>query len=221
MVVAMVFYRELVEIITIPHFRAMEWCGLSRDHARLLSIGYASPVLGVMKLAFIAALFVASPFIARELWGFVSAGLHREEKKYVARFAPVSFLFFILGCVFGYFLLVPFALYGMARMMPTQHLQLLFGFGEYLSLVLTLTILLGAIFQLPLLMVFLSTIGLVCPRSWSSWRRHAVVANLVLAAVLSPPDLVSMLVFAVPLLALYEAGVWISRLLPRLSSSSV
>ena len=211
-VVAMVFYRELVGIVTLPHFRAMEWCGLTREHARLLSLGYAGPVMGVMKLAFIVAFFIASPLIARELWGFVASGLTRDERRHVVRFAPVSFLLFVLGCVFGYFDLVPFALYGMARMMPGEHVQLLFGFESYLSLFLTFTILLGGIFQLPLVMVFLSTVGLVPPSSWSAWRRPAIVANLVFAAVISPPDVLSMVVFAVPLLVLYEAGAWVSRL---------
>ena len=209
---ALFFYRELVEIITLPHFRAMEWCGLAREHARLMSGSYGGPIMGAMKLAFIAALFVAAPYIAAQLWGFVASGLHRSEKRYVVRFAPVSFLLFVLGCVFGYFLLVPYALYGMARMMPREHLQLLFSFGDYLGLVLTLTILLGAVFQLPLVMVFLSTTGLVRAPSWSSWRRHAIVANLVAAAVLSPPDVISMLIFAVPLLLLYEIGAAVSRL---------
>ena len=76
---------------------------------------------------------------------------------------------------------------------------------------LTLTNLLGAIFQLPLVMVFLSTIGIVRPESFASWRRHAIVGNVVLAAVLSPPDPVSMVVFAVPLLLLYEIGIVCSR----------
>lgn len=211
-VVAMCFYRELVEIVTLPHFRAMEWCGLPREHALLFSKSYTDPVMGAMKLAFIAAFFVAAPYIAVQIWGFVASGLHRAEKKYVVRFAPVSFLLFVLGCVFGYFLLVPYALYGMARMMPREHLQLLFSFGDYLGLFLTLTLLLGAVFQLPLVMVFLSATGLVRARSWSSWRRHAIVANLAVAAAISPPDAISMLIFAVPLLLLYEVGHGVARL---------
>lgn len=211
-VVAMIFHRELVEIVTLPHFRAMEWCGLAREHSKLIAGGYAAPVIWVMKLAFIAALFVTAPYIAGQLWGFVAAGLRRDERKLVVRFAPISFLLFALGCVFGYFILVPYALYGMARMMPGEHLALLFSFGDYLGLFLTLTIVLGGVFQVPLAMVFLSAVGLVRPKSWSAWRRPATVANLVFAAVISPPDVVSMLIFAAPLLVLYEAGAAVSRL---------
>jgi sec-independent protein translocase protein TatC len=82
--------------------------------------------------------------------------------------------------------------------------------GDYLGFVLTLTILLGLVFQLPLIMVFLTKIGLVTPDRYRAWRRHAILANIVLAAVLSPPDLLSMAVFALPLVVLYEIGLWCS-----------
>jgi sec-independent protein translocase protein TatC len=209
--VSFAFYRTLVDIATLPHFRAMEWCGLTFEHSRLISSSHVRSVMAAMKLTLIAAFFVSSPIIAFELWGFVAAGLHRHERRYVARFAPVSFLLFVLGAVFGYFILIPYALYGMVQMIPPDKIQPLFDFGEYVSLVLTLTILLGAVFQLPLVMVFLTSIGVVRAESWSAWRRAAIVGNLVLAAVLSPPDIMSMLVFAVPLLALYEVGAAISR----------
>ena len=153
--VSFIFYRTLVDIATLPHFRAMEWCGLSAVHARLLNSSHVRSVMAVMKLTLIAAVFVSSPFIARELWGFVAAGLHRHERRQVVRFAPVSFLLFVAGCLFGYFVLIPYSLYGMAQMMPPEKIQPLFDFGEYVGLVLTLTILLGAVFQLPLAMVFL------------------------------------------------------------------
>jgi sec-independent protein translocase protein TatC len=209
--VSFLFYRTLVDVATLPHFRAMEWCGHSREHTRLRSGTYTGCVLAAMKLTLITAFFVASPLIAREAWAFVAAGLHPRERTYVVRFAPVSFLLFVLGAVFGYFILIPYALYGMVQMMPPDKILPLFDFAEYVGLVLTLTILLGAVFQLPLVMVFLTSIGIVQPPSWSAWRRHAVVANVLLAAVLSPPDLLSMLVFAVPLLALYEIGAAVSR----------
>jgi sec-independent protein translocase protein TatC len=100
----------------------------------------------------------------------------------------------------------------MAQLMPLDKIQLLVDFGEYVGLVLTLTVVLGAVFQVPLVMAFLSIVGLVRSSSWRAWRRGAIVANLVVAAVISPPDLLSMLAFAVPLVLLYELGVFVSRL---------
>jgi sec-independent protein translocase protein TatC len=95
-------------------------------------------------------------------------------------------------------------------MMPLDKVDLLFSLPDYLGLVLTLTIILGLVFQLPLVMVFLTKIGLVHPDRYRSMRRHAILANIVFAAVISPPDLLSMAVFALPLLVLYEVGLWCS-----------
>lgn len=202
---AMFFYKGLIDLATLPHFRAMQWVGTS---ARLIMIGVSS-VGAVMKLSAIVGFFFASPYIARELWGFVSTGLYKNERRYVTTFAPISFLLFVLGCVFGYFLLIPFALYAMVTMMPLDKIEPVLGLSEYLGFVMTLTIILGLVFQLPLGMVFLTKIGLVSPDRYRSWRKHAILANVVLAAVLSPPDLLSMAVFALPLL-LYEIGLWCS-----------
>ncbi|MBI3858242.1 MAG: twin-arginine translocase subunit TatC [Planctomycetes bacterium] len=210
--VAMVFYKSLIGIATLPHFRAMAWLGLP---ARFITDDVTKSVGAVMKLASIVGLFFASPYIARELWGFVGAGLYREERRYVRAFAPASFLLFVLGCTFGYFILIPYALYGMITMMPLDKVEPVLNIGDYLGLVLTLTIMLGAIFQLPLVMVFLTKIGVVEPRRWRGWRRHAILANLVLASVLAPPDLLSMVVFVLPLLVLYEIGVCCSVLASR------
>jgi sec-independent protein translocase protein TatC len=93
-------------------------------------------------------------------------------------------------------------------MLPLEKVTPTLGLGEYLSLFLTLTILLGLVFQLPLVMVFLTKVGVVPSRSYRGWRKHAMVANILLAAILSPPDLMSMAVFALPMLMLYEIGLW-------------
>ena len=121
----------------------------------------------------------------------------------------------LLGCVFGYFILIPYSLYAMVQMMPLDKVQPLVNIGDYLRLVLTLTILLGLVFQLPLVMVFLTKVDLVPARSWRSWRRAAILGNVVLAAILAPSDPQSMLIFALPLLVLYEVGAGCASLASR------
>jgi Tat protein translocase TatC len=203
---SMFFYRTLIDVATIPHYRAMSWLGCGAQFI----FGNFGTIGTVMRMAAIVGFFAASPYVARELWGFVAAGLYRNERRYVRAFAPVSFLLFVLGGVFGYFLLIPFTLYAMMRMMPLEKVAPVLNLGDYLGFVLTLTIVLGIVFQLPLVMVFLTKIGLVSPDRYRSWRKHAVLANLAFAAVIAPPDVLSMGVFALPLLALYEIGLWSS-----------
>ena len=114
--VSMFFYKTLINVATLPYFRAMSWVGGVGPKFMMVEVG--GSVGAVMKLAAIVGFFFASPYVARELWGFVAAGLYRHERRHVKAFAPVSYLLFVLGCVFGYFLLIPFALYAMVRMMP-------------------------------------------------------------------------------------------------------
>ena len=211
-IVAMVFYERLVTFITQPHIRAMKM--LSAE-AKLMPGSYGGPIIAVMKLAFIIALFVSSPVIGYQLWAFVSAGLYRNERKYVVIFAPISFALFCLGCVFGYVVLVPYALYGLAKSMNLPIISNQYIFSDYLNLVMILTIILGVVFQMPLVMVFLSKIGLVEPKTYNKWRRAAVIFNVIFAALVTPADVFTMIIVMGPMLLLYEIGVICAYLFAR------
>ena len=210
----MAYYDELATFITRPHVEAMARLGVP---GALMSWSYAGPIVAMMKLAFIIALFVSSPWIGYQLWAFVGAGLYRKERKHVVLFAPASFILFTAGCVFGYLKLVPICLYAMAKTMDVgdRIITQQYLFSEYLSLVMMLTIILGGVFQIPLVMVFLSKVGIVKPGTWNKWRRPAILVNVVFAAVITPADVVTMLVVMVPMLVLYEIGVVVSYLVSR------
>lgn len=214
-VLCMAFYSELVTFITEPHFKAMSLLKIDRDKSLFLSSTYTGPIIAMMKLTFIIAMFVSSPWIGYQVWAFISAGLYKNERKYVVMFAPVSFFLFCVGCTFGYLILVPYSLYGLANMLDLKIVSPQYSFSEYLGLVMKLTILLGAIFQLPLLMVFFSKIGLIQPSTYNKWRRAAVIVNVIFAAVVTPADIFTMLLVMFPLLLLYEIGVVFSYLLAR------
>jgi Tat protein translocase TatC len=211
----MLIYKPLVGFISEPHFKAMKLLEIPPEKSLFLSSTYTGPVVAMMKLAFIVALFVSSPWIGYQLWAFVSAGLYKNERKYVVIFAPISFALFCVGCVFGFTILTPLSLYGLANMLDLSIVSPTYSFSEYLSLVMKLTIMLGAIFQLPLLMVFFAKIGLVEPKTYNEWRRAAIIGNVVFAALITPADVLTMLLVMVPLLLLYEIGVIFSFLLAR------
>jgi len=207
-IASLFFYDELVLFITRPHMAAMKFLNVPEAEQKLIAGGYAAPVLATMKLGFIVALFVSSPWIGYQVWAFISAGLYKHERKYVVLFAPISYALFTAGCAFGYFILVRVCLIGLAKTgMAGKVVSPQYMFSDYLSLVTTLTIILGAVFQLPLIMVFLSKIGLVAPPTYNKYQRLAILCNLIAAAFIAPPDVISMCVVAIPLILLYEIGV--------------
>ena len=208
-VVALFFYDALVVFITRPHVWAMNELKVPEADQKLMPGSYQGPVVAVMKLSFLIALFISSPFVGYQIWAFISAGLYKHERKYVVLFAPISYALFSAGCAFGYFILVRVCLLGLAKtgMAGGKIVSNQYLFTDYLNLVTTLTIILGAVFQLPLIMVFLSKIGLVAPPTYNKYQRLAILCNLIAAAFISPPDVISMCVVAVPMILLYEIGV--------------
>lgn len=213
---AVYFYKPLVKFVVQPHFKAMSWLGLDATKAHLISGAYAGPIWAVMKLAFIVGFIAASPIMAYQIWRFVSAGLYSAERKYVVRFAPLSYLLFLGGCVFGYLILIPYGLYGMAMMLKVDVIDPTYTFTDYLNLVMSLTVVTGVMFELPLVMMFCTAIGLTTAKIWLKWMRFAVVAIFVAAAVLTPsPDIFTQVLMAVPLFLLYLAGIGLSAMVGR------
>lgn len=164
-----------------------------------------------IKIAFFGSLFLSSPFLLYQIWRFISDGLNPKERKYILIFAPISFILFALGAGFGYFIIVPIGvrfLLGFA----TDLILPMISMAKYISFVGMLTLAFAAIFELPLVMLFLTKTGVVTPVFFSSKRKHAVVLIFVAAAILTPPDVVTQLLMAFPLLFLFEVGIILSRL---------
>ncbi|MFC1632143.1 twin-arginine translocase subunit TatC [Candidatus Omnitrophota bacterium] len=167
-----------------------------------------------IKIAFFGGLFLAAPFNLYQIWRFVGAGLTQPEQRQVLLFGPLSFVFFALGVCFGYFVIVPIGikfLLGFA----TDFLSPMITINSYISFVGTLVLAFGLIFELPLASLFLTKIGIVTPKFLSSKRKQAVVVIFISAAILTPPDVITQCLMAVPLLALYEIGILCSKLAYR------
>ncbi len=189
-------------------------------HARvmryeLVQLRYQEGFLAFVKLALVSALFVASPLVARELWKFVAVGLYPDEKRYVHLFAPLTFGAFVVGAAFGYAVLIPLGLRFLATYPPPELVAGTFSLSDYLSLFITLTLLVGCVFELPLVMCFLSLIRVVSTEQYRAFRRYFVLVAFVVAAVLTPPDPVTQTLMAVPMLGLYEVGILLSAFVRR------
>ncbi|MFH1753693.1 MAG: twin-arginine translocase subunit TatC [Candidatus Omnitrophota bacterium] len=184
---------------------------LTKPVGKLVFIAPQEAFITNIKIALFGGLFLASPFVLYQIWRFISAGLERNEVKYALIFGPISFLFFLAGAAFAYFIVVPIGikfLLGFA----TEYVTPMISISNYVSFVGALTLAFGAIFQLPLVSLFLTKIGITTPGFLSRKRRHAIVLIFILAAIITPPDIVTQCLMAVPLLVLYEVGIIFSKI---------
>lgn len=198
------FADELVAIAVVPHQTTMRALG---EPETLSVLSYQEYFITSLKLALFAALFVGLPMLLRELWSFISVGLFPEEKKYVRYLTPLITVSFVLGVLFGFFIMVPVGLRFLAVYGDRSLVQLTIRLSDYMSLFLTLTIALGVIFELPLVMWSLVRIGIIKVDQFVGARKFAVLGAVVGAALLTPPDVITQLLMAGPLVVLYELGI--------------
>ncbi len=169
-----------------------------------------------MKLAGFGAVFLSFPVLAFQLWRFVAPGLYRNEKGAFLPFLIASPLLFMLGAALVYFIMLPFVMwFSLSQQISSETVAvaLLPKVSEYLNLVTALILAFGLCFQLPVVMTLLGLAGLISSKLMSEGRRYAIVAVVVLAAIVTPPDPISQLMLAIPLVILYEISIWCVRLI--------
>ena len=202
------FYKlRILDIIKKPHSITMESLGLSQS---LQVLSYQEGFYAYIKLCLMTAVFLAYPVILYQIWKFVEAGLYKKERRYVRIFAPISFIAFILGVLFGYFFLIPFGLQFLIKVLGGG-IQPIITMSQYISLVTMLTLALGVVFQLPLVMLFVSRIGMLKAEDFIKWRMYSILIIFILAAVITPPDPFTQVMTALPMIILYEIGILIIR----------
>lgn len=176
----------------------------------LIFTGLPEAFLVYLKLAFFAALFLSSPVILWQVWCFIAPGLYDREKKYVYPFVIFSTLFFVAGVSFGYFIVFPLA-FKFFMGYSTELIKPLPSVKEYLSFSCKMLLAFGIVFELPLFVLFLAKIGVVNERMLRSQRKFAILGIFIAAAVLTPPDVVSQILMAFPLLVLYEISILVTK----------
>ncbi|MBF0273836.1 MAG: twin-arginine translocase subunit TatC [Nitrospinae bacterium] len=163
-----------------------------------------------MKVSFIAAIFISIPVLYFQVWKFVAPGLYPSERKMVVPFVFFSTILFFIGGIFAYKIVFPFV-FQFFISFTSETIKILPSVKEYISFVSKLLVAFGVVFQLPVLIYFLSRIGIVSTESLVEKRRYAIVGCFLLSAILTPPDVVSQVLMAFPLIILYEIGIWISK----------
>ncbi|MBD3287264.1 twin-arginine translocase subunit TatC [candidate division KSB1 bacterium] len=163
-----------------------------------------------LKLALFAGIFVALPYLFYQLWQFVVPGLLEKERKYVPLVVLFSTFFFVTGAAFCYFVIIPFGLNFLLGW-GGESLDASITIREYLKFVTMLVLVFGIVFELPLLSFFLTKMGMLTPEFMRKNRRYGIVLTFILAAILTPPDIVTQLFLAGPLLFLYEISILVCK----------
>jgi sec-independent protein translocase protein TatC len=168
-----------------------------------------------MWISIIAGIIIAFPYIIWEIWKFIAPALYVKER-HSARGAvwAVSGLF-LTGILFGYFIISPLSVNFLNTYTISSQIQNLINLNSYFSTVASVTLASGLVFELPVLAYFLSKAGAITAAFMRKYRRHSIIANMILAAIIAPPDVFSMTLVAMPLILLYEVSIWIVRIMER------
>ncbi|MFG0316112.1 MAG: twin-arginine translocase subunit TatC [Planctomycetota bacterium JB042] len=214
-VVAFAFQDALAHLVMLPFLDAITWI---KDHGRpdidprLTTIDPTEAVFFHLKIAFYAALVLGLPYFLYEMWRFIAAGLYAKERKAVMRVLPVSFALLAIGISFCFFVVLPIGLRFMLGYGNPEYIKPEIRVESYLSFVVMLSLLMGVVFQLPLVQVVLAKFSILPAKTQSEYRRAFVMGSLVAAAVITPTgDAVTLLLVSVPMFVLYEIGILAAR----------
>ncbi|WP_299527044.1 twin-arginine translocase subunit TatC [Winogradskyella sp.] len=162
-----------------------------------------------------AGFVIAFPYVLYQLWSFISPGLMPEERKYSKGFIIISSLLFFIGVLFGYYVITPLTINFLANESISVKIHNDFDFGSVISVVRSSSLASGIVFQLPIVVYFLTKVGIVTPQFLRKYRKYALVLVLILSAIITPPDITSQVIVAIPILVLYQVSIYISAIVVR------
>ena len=161
-------------------------------------------------ICILAGFILSFPYILWEIWKFIGPALYEKEKKNAKVFIFFSSILFFLGVLFGYFVVIPMSVNFVATFTVSDVVKNQFTLDSYIGMVKTSVLASGLFFELPIIIFFLTKLGLVTPNFLRTYRKYAIVLVLIIAAIVTPPDVVSQTIVAIPMLLIYEASIWIS-----------
>jgi len=211
-IVCYTFSQTLFDILAKPLFKLLPQGG------SLIFTSVAEAFFTYMKVAFIGGLILASPFVLYQIWAFVAPGLYRHEKRYVLPLLFGGSFFFLLGILFGYFIALPVGFkfllgYAADLIKPMPSMK------EYLSFSVKFLLAFGLVFEFPVVLVMLARIGIIDAKMMARQRKYAILLIFIFAALITPPDLISQLIMAFPLIGLYELSILLAKIFGKNTKS--
>jgi len=199
-VLAYGFKEKLFDILTMPLISVMD------QGEKLIFTGLPEAFFTYLKVAFLAGLMLAAPVIIYEFWMFIAPGLYQKERRLLLPIVFLSTLFFVGGALFGYFIVFPFG-FEFFLGFATETIRPLPSMKEYLGFASKLLLAFGLVFELPLVLTFMARLGIVSVDFLKKNRKYAILLFFAGAAILTPPDVVTQIMMALPLMVLYEISI--------------
>lgn len=168
-----------------------------------------------MFVALISGFVLAFPYVIFEIWRFIKPGLYKTERKYANGMVFYTSVLFIMGVLFGYYVIAPMSVNFLGNYQVSELIVNQIDLNSYFTTLATLVLATGLVFEMPILIYFLTKIGLVTPDFMRTYRRHSIVVILIIAAVITPPDVASQILVSLPLLVLYEISIYVSAAVLR------
>jgi len=185
----------------------------------MIATEVASPFLSPLKLTFYASLFISLPYVLFEIWGFVAPGMYKKEKTFSLSIGISSVLLFYTGIVFAYYLVFPL-MFGFFTTTGPADITIMTDISKYLDFILNIFLAFAIAFEMPVLIFLLNWTGITSPKSLSEKRPYVIVSCFILGMLLTPPDIISQTLLALPAWLLFEVGLLLSRIFIKNSSET-
>jgi sec-independent protein translocase protein TatC len=203
-IISYIFAKQLFQVLVLPLKAQLP------EGDKLIFTNLPEMFFTYLKSAFVAGILVSSPYIFYQLWMFIAPGLYHKEKRHVFPFVIASTILFVGGALFGYFVVFPFG-FKFFLGFANDYIQALPSVKQYFSFSIKLLFAFGVVFELPVVVFFLTKIGVVTPKILRRNRKYAILLSFVMSAILTPPDVITQCMMAGPLIVLYEISVFIAR----------
>lgn len=207
--VCLLFAKDLYEFLAFPLKQILP------VHSFFIATQPFEAWVTYFKTALFAGLFIASPFVFWQIWSFVAPGLYKKEKSYSLGFSLVTSLFFVGGGLFGYYFVFPQAFAYFTAVLQGTGIVFLPKMDDYLSFACRMLITFGITFEMPVIVVLVTKTGLVSLKQLKAFRKYMVVLAFIIAAILTPPDVVSQMIMGLPMVLLYEFGLLLAWILNK------